>query len=87
MVLVNNMVCLKFITVGHKQENQCASEEKMKNLEKQLKKIIKQQQANSKNMQTLCINLQIETKAYFRVLISTLIITLLIFNYIFSISI
>ena len=59
----------------------------MENLEKQLKKIIKQQQADSKNMQTLCINLQIETKAYFRALISTLIITLLLFIYIFSISI
>ena len=87
MVLVSNMVCLKFITVGHKQKNQCALEEKMKNLEKQLKKIIKQQQANSKNTQTLCINLQIETKAYFCALISTLIITLLLFIYIFSISI
>ena len=59
----------------------------MKNLEKQFKKIIKQQQADSKNMQTLCINLQIETKAYFRVLISTLIITLLLFIYIFNMSI
>ena len=53
IMLVNIMICQKFITEGHKQENQQALEEKMENLEKQFKKIIKQQQADSKNMQTL----------------------------------
>ena len=59
----------------------------MESLEKQLKKSDKQQQSNNKNIETLYNNLRLETKAYFYALISTLIITLLLFIYIFSISI